>query len=658
MTKQNEQPNSPYLCILLFMLCLFLQGMLWGDDITSGDIVDNLAILKSDWKDDMFIYSGKDWRDNLYLYIKNPSDKDLRFKDIFVEGVRLPIPVQTSNLGKLMGDTNILWADMVPNPIAPGAWAELKIRYRTPSAIKEKIKLKLVQEDGTISEKELAVNDSPSIKFNSYAFDKEFKRLEIYLTASDASEIDIRKVYVSGKDVTAKTTIRNIGISRRFLSVILPEALNRGDYRIVKVVTEKSSSACLVKAIDPFFFIATWGGGLGPECKAGESFSEEWLKDYKSHYINTLHSGWLHDAKKVGGAEKTLDLLARYGLNYCGNRWQNIDPWGGVEKRAKRLGKEPNLVLWEVVDEPCWQCNDEWPSIVLKSWVIPYRTYTEQPTWCSHTWAGIEPRVFGNGHFIYRDFDFVDFPGLYYYPILFGMPPAPASDIEIVGREMEALRLAVAPKPVSFVPQAFPWDMKKRGPTPDEERLMVYMSVAHGARGISYFAYEQVDGEPKGVGIWKTPEAGKLWEEIKNINAELTVLGDLLVRGEILDRWNSGKLEISSILCGDDAIVVVLLNHDYQYDEKCFIPHVSTKPELTVKLPEWFKTNDVFELNAQGLQKLEGNSAQNGTLSFSPGKISTAKVIVISGQKELYENMLARLTLLKNGKSTDAKESK
>lgn len=58
-------------------------------------------------------------------------------------------------------------------------------------------------------------------------------------------------------------------------------------------------------------------------------------------------------------------------------------------------------------------------------------------------------------------------------------------------------------KPVWIVPQAFGGnEWWPREPTPQEERLMTYLAVIHGATGIQYFVRQGLNQRPKSTAAW------------------------------------------------------------------------------------------------------------------------------------------------------------
>jgi len=96
--------------------------------------------------------------------------------------------------------------------------------------------------------------------------------------------------------------------------------------------------------------------------------------------------------------------------------------------------------------------------------------------------------------------------------------PIPNDPPVVVGDEtIKLVKEFHREKPVWIVPQAFGGnEWWPREPTPQEERLMTYLAVIHGATGIQYFVRQGLNQRPKSTAAWA--ECGAVALEV----AELT----------------------------------------------------------------------------------------------------------------------------------------
>ena len=102
--------------------------------------------------------------------------------------------------------------------------------------------------------------------------------------------------------------------------------------------------------------------------------------------------------------------------------------------------------------------------------------------------------------------------------------PVPEDDLAAVYDSVKSAKSAAGhDKRVWAIIQAFK-KPKRRPPTPVELRAMAYMSVIGGADGVLYYAYSDPG--------WKLSDNMQLWDEIKNVNSELSSLSGLLLFGK------------------------------------------------------------------------------------------------------------------------------
>ncbi|MBU7004376.1 MAG: hypothetical protein HXS50_02330 [Theionarchaea archaeon] len=89
----------------------------------------------------------------------------------------------------------------------------------------------------------------------------------------------------------------------------------------------------------------------------------------------------------------------------------------------------------------------------------------------------------------------------------------------------EIARVVPAGEAIWYVVQAWTW-RNVRFPTPEEERVMTYLAIIHGSRGISWFGYKHQDKKSLRAAGDDDPE---LWAEIVRIVGEIRELEPLLM---------------------------------------------------------------------------------------------------------------------------------
>ncbi len=216
------------------------------------------------------------------------------------------------------------------------------------------------------------------------------------------------------------------------------------------------------------------------------------------------------------------------------------------EKKRKLLIREintfkdhPALLSWYIADEPVGQGKPPGPlmeTYKLIKKVDPYHPVTVVFMTPSQAW-----RYAGTMDIVMAD------P----YPI----PNAPVTVVENVSR---LLKKSFYPaKPLWIVPQAFGGaENWKREPTPGEIRVMTYLALINGARGIQYFIRNGLNGFPKSTETWN--ECGKIALE----TAELT---PYYAQGKVVAGVTTDNNNISlKAFSKDSSMVLICVNKSHQ----------------------------------------------------------------------------------------------
>ena len=193
-----------------------------------------------------------------------------------------------------------------------------------------------------------------------------------------------------------------------------------------------------------------------------------------------------------------LDEAARYGV-YAQVALEGLMRAHVPEKVvevARRYKNHPALLAWYVCDEPDhMRWNVPPPEMRLATKLL----HQEDPN--HPTWAVVMPWADSN---LYQYANTVDILASDVYPIGTSRP------LTKVARTMDVMRRAHR-GPSWMVPQA------TAKATPQEEYLVTYLALTHGAAGIVYWEY---DGARKNPLIWETMKRISL--EIKELTPALT----------------------------------------------------------------------------------------------------------------------------------------
>jgi hypothetical protein len=317
--------------------------------------------------------------------------------------------------------------------------------------------------------------------------------------------------------------------------------------------------------------------------------------------------------------------LRKYNLRLLDDAW-----W--QEDLINQYQGDPLILAWSIADEP--EAHECAPMSLVDPMNSSYRKNDSKnpvaQVYCP--WPGYPA----------QEYNFTDLVLVDHYPIA-GHPP---TSIEPV---VDECWRAARPKPIWFVAQAFQWP-ESRFPTPEEERLMVYGALAHRAKGIFYWAYH-ISQEP----YWgapltaKTPDhkhhrqAKVLWEDLRDLNRELSLISDLVVTSDVVPiaKVDNPQVEVAALL-SEENIVLIILNQNFQFRAEEFSFNSLKDLELEVLLPEWFNPTEVFSVSASMI-KSEKYQLEAGKLKVRLEDLPIAKVVVLTTQKGLADNIRGRM---------------
>jgi len=212
-------------------------------------------------------------------------------------------------------------------------------------------------------------------------------------------------------------------------------------------------------------------------------------------------------------------------------------------------------------------------------------------------------------------------------------------DFHYVQAKMRFLRRSFAPNPI------FPQTEVGHGLmsseyqsllTADEMRLRVYYMMSRGAKGLLYRC-----GGSGLTAVCTAEERNALEEEISDLYEELLILRPYLRVGEFVDgvSWTSEPLvEASALQCGDQGIVVLLLNHDRQTAwprEEMYLGRsfwTVDKPDpfrVVVKIPKPMEPELLYMIDRSTVVT-KSFQYEEGLLQFDVDCISTTRQFIVT----------------------------
>ncbi len=261
------------------------------------------------------------------------------------------------------------------------------------------------------------------------------------------------------------------------------------------------------------------------------------------------HQAW---GSSIEQARENLDAAQQNGLMVLLEMSPMLrgtyrpDDFGAL---IKAVEDHPALLTWYTVDEPSGGDQLEW---CRGAYQIAQELDAHHPVYLVMCNPGSFD-IFGTT---------TDILAVDPYPI--------PNSVVMVSDWMKRAQEAVAGiKPIWIIPQLHNWDAYKdktkgRGPTPEEERNMVYQGLIWGAKGVIYYPWD--DGP---TGLIHDPV---LMEAVGKINSELEMIGPRLLecRHEIVAQ-NEGDLAglyAAVYRSGQDTYVIAanVLSEDRDYE--------------------------------------------------------------------------------------------
>ena len=197
-----------------------------------------------------------------------------------------------------------------------------------------------------------------------------------------------------------------------------------------------------------------------------------------------------------------IGMKVNYHLMWSNKREVTEDDWARLRAEIETVRDHPALLSWYIADEPGVEraAHLDKVNALLKE-LDPYHPVTI---------------VFYQGPEVAREF-------VNAMDIVMGDPyPIPGNPPTFVNRMADELNTVFDfRKPLWIVPQAFGGNEGwQREPTAQEERVMTYLALVHGARGIQYFIRSPRVSFPKSPIMWS--ECGTLALETAELTPALT----------------------------------------------------------------------------------------------------------------------------------------
>ncbi len=463
------------------------------------------------------------------------------------------------------------------------------------------------------------------MRISSVSFTRDLSKAYIYVENAATRELRISGVYVGGEDATSSADVKQAELKPGDKTLVVVERdrpFRRGEVVKLRVEAGQVAASAEVRALPAEFPVGIYGGD--------EVLSNrQALMEVLEMGLDTL----------VAGPDK-LEAARRHGLRvvaYAPRAGESIDL-----DAVRRYAGHPALLAWYVVDEPdIWEAGGRLPEGWTAKWTGEVRKADPAtPTyivlcdpWSLERFASL--------------------------PDILAVDPYPVSHLPLRYVEFMARRAvrAAAPRPVWLIPQAFRHGRPPRSggwwwnrfPTPEEERLMVFMGLGQGLKGVIYFTYHSFIDNPndpvEGVSSSHV-DAAALRRGIARMSGELHALGRLLAFSDVFTEtrsaaaWSrSGSVEAASLVAGDEAVVLVLVNHGYVSTPRGFEVAPAREVVVEARIPRWIKVLGAYRVAEWGVEDVE-LKVEGGVARITLPRLETAAAVVLAASDSAYRALV------------------
>ncbi|HOW70025.1 MAG TPA: hypothetical protein PKY77_05430 [Phycisphaerae bacterium] len=613
-----------------------------------------------------YAYEGMPLGGYLFVQLRNTGETPLAVNDVLLDGVSLaqgiaperalrnepdevyPSSLQFSKLpasevGRLVAVGEPVWWKAEPADIAPGGLGQITVRLRRDPRV-DSIPVR-VPAAGTQG----SVQSAPrQPRFFSIGFSSELDRIFAYVRHPSGRGVAPARVLMDDADITARCVVAaDPAVNTVPIVIPLGQPLKEGTYHVFQAVYADGSSACTgIAAWRQEMVYGMWG--YSREGRTPRERADLYLAQMYEHGINALMYSigsevidFLHTPEGREYAKRTgLRLMAHWPGNQPDPVYTFlIDEPDAADFNSKmldpyrRIGSRGQCLVRRAA---CFRRKDPHTPILLN-----VNNTFKPENWYTYAQladvAGADPYYQESVQSVLRS-DPTNL-GAYLKPTY----------VYAVGAVYQS---AAAPKPMHLILHACRFDLKPeecpyRGPTPEEKRVEVFYGLAAGAKSFSYWWYTPY-GEYYGVG-GDSPEMKALWREIGLLGAEVRTAGPLIVRSSPADLPVKAPrlLWVRTLLVGDEALVVLVVNDNMASDRLGTIIRPVQRAVLGIQVPGWMPPADVFEIAADGVRDVRW-SQDKGTVSADLETVQVTRMLVVAkdphlrGQlKALYERDFA-----------------
>lgn len=547
----------------------------------------------------------------LYLYLQNESSRPLQATAFWLDDTPLEV---------LRERREAHWWRLLPQPLPPEAVGEVAIRLAARRKTTPRVRVAF--DDGSEVTADIPLRVVP-IRIETIGFSATGDTVYLVVENVDGKRRRVGRVWLDAQEVTRQCRLldRDFRMGVAPIVLRLGRPLTYGSYHVYRVQTSDGAmAACCVRTGDDWVPLGSYGYATYVEyaqngCNGHHSFSP------LSKELLDLHAQLVMKAVMIIGGSPPADYMRGHPGLFAYSPMDEPDVGDYVEAKGLPHVQRVGYLAMEM-ERRCQTCRAADPSkMTLLTLNLTYKPAN---------------------YYIYAPI--ADWVNPDCYPLTLGQ------DVQWVYEVVRTARRAAGPRPVSFTFQSCyeePYDplarAKKRfprPPTPDEIRLMTLYAVAAGARGL--FAYGHHTERTVTYLHRGSSEFLEVWQAIGEVYRELGVVAPLIARAHptFLARADVPLVKVSTLLAGEDGVLLVLINTDYQSLRQTLRVNPTTVQVQISHLP-WQRLRYAWLAERATLRSLP--LRQEGSYTrFTLPSLRTAHIVLMSATSSLAEQLQQR----------------
>ncbi len=557
---------------------------------------------------DIETFFGDDYRAAGYLhaYVRNDGDTPVSPSAFELDG---------RSLDELRDEYSVIWWRVLPDPIPAGGVGEVVVRLR--DALDVPATLSVAFGEQTVEAQ--ITPDAPPIRIETVGFTSAMDEAFVVVEALDQKPHRLRKVLLDGNDVTKSCKL----LDREFGSGISPivvrsaQPLAEGSYHVYQVeLTDGTSVACCVRTYDGWVPLGSYGYSTYDEfarngCNGHNNFGR-----FSKGQLDSHETLLMRGVSIVGDSGPSDYMVGHPGL--FGNCLQDEPDVKDYTMKDVPAGKRVGYHAMEM-ERRCRTCREADPQ---KPTVLTLDMTYKPANW-----------------FIYGPI--ADVTNADCYTRVFG------GDLKQVREVVETARRGAGPHPLTYTFEGYnhvyddPERMaEKRFPRPataEEVRLSIYWGLGAGARG--FYNYIHCTEAWSGGTFIGSTDYPDVWREIGRSYRAVDVVAPLvaLAHPTELATASDENAWVRTLVCGEDALLIVVANDDYEEERMAFKYH--PLQDVSISLPElaWIDPTVAWHVTESGIEELP---MDGGTIEL--GQLDVAELILVSADASLGDRLWDR----------------